>query len=821
MTTQRSALHPGPTPQDLDRIPKALKQLPQWVLWRGADRLDQQTGEVKLNKIPIDPQTLSNADTTDPTTWGTFDQCVAALPLALEEWAYDGPGAYRGGGIGYVFSDEDPYSGVDLDHCRDPDTGAIADGAQAHIDALASYTEVTPSGTGVHILVQGTLPPRGRRKGAVEMYDYARFFTMTGWHLAGTPTTIKTRQKALSAFHSAIFGAPRSTHQHGPAPQAAGTPLLEDAVLLDKARAAQNGTRFTALWSGDITGYDSPSNADLALCVRLAFWTQDAAQIDRLFRQSGLVRDKWDEKRGAQTYGERTIAEALARRTEHYRAPGEAQRRRNGQAPGPEPDDPSACPELPAYAQTDEDAAARASIFLDDYIAFSQKWAPRAYAGFHEAAALFALSTTAARRIKIQLGPRGVFTSLYLALASRTSLYTKTTAADLALTLLRRAELTGLLADDDATPQAFLRSLTLHVPPDYADLEEDAQQDLRQRLAFAGQKGWFYEEWGQHLHAMMQKEGMMAAFRSILRRLDDHQDQYVYSSISRGRDILIKPYVTLLANVTPADLKPFLRMQSPLWRDGYIARFAFIAPGEAPTTLAPFPEGTFTITKALVTTLAAWHKRLGIPRVTVEPIRGPKGKDTGRHRIVFTQVHKETTYTLSPEVRTAFYAYDQAMHELMAYTNNEDLDGSYARFPMKALRIAGLLASLHDDASKYTIWPAQWYRGQAIAERWRRDLHKLMHQVDEGEAPSREARYEQRILDVLKRHGALSIREINRWTKLAHSDIAAALPVLQTAGVVEESATARTTKYRYRLAEESEGAKPQSAENAERENRRK
>ena len=157
-------------------------------------------------------------------------------------------------------------------------------------------------------------------------------------------------------------------------------------------------------------------------------------------------------------------------------------------------------------------------------------------------------------------------------------------------------------------------------------------------------------------------------------------------------------------------------------------------------------------------------------------------------------------------MRTAFYAYDRGLHELMAHSKNEDLDGSYARFPMKALRIAGLLASLHDDASQYTIWPAQWYRGQAMAERWRHDLHKLMQQVGDGDTPSREARGEQRILEVLKRQGALTVRNIHRWTKLALSDILQALPVLQAAGVVQEIATARTKKYRYLLLGESDDA---------------
>jgi hypothetical protein len=359
------ALYSGPTAEDLNRLPAELKSRPQWVLWRGEDRIDQQTGEVKLNKIPIDPQTLHNADTTDPTTWGTFDQCVAALPVALEEWEQDNPSAYRGGGLGFVFASDDPYAGVDLDHCRDLNTSAIADWAQAYIDALTSYTEVTPSGTGLHILVQGTLPPKGRKKGAVEMYAYARFFTMTGWHLDGTPTTVEAHEMSLKALWCTLF-APKVNEtvwcldNHGvitnkdpltitaidaapsgelyarfaetqtgwpllrcelahPLSQNASAPPLDDPLILDKAQKAKNGAKFTRLWAGDWTGYASQSEADLALCIQLVFWTQDASQLDRLFRQSGLLRAKWDEKRGAQTYGERTIAEALARQMEHYR----------------------------------------------------------------------------------------------------------------------------------------------------------------------------------------------------------------------------------------------------------------------------------------------------------------------------------------------------------------------------------------------------------------------------------------------------------------------------------------------------------------------
>jgi primase-polymerase (primpol)-like protein len=95
---------------------------------------------------------------------------------------------------------------------------------------------------------------------------------------------------------------------------------LADTALLAKAKAARRGEHFAALLAGNWDGYASHSEADMGLCVRLAFWSQDPAQIDRLFRQSGLMRDKWDVARGAQTYGARTIAEALARQTEHYQS---------------------------------------------------------------------------------------------------------------------------------------------------------------------------------------------------------------------------------------------------------------------------------------------------------------------------------------------------------------------------------------------------------------------------------------------------------------------------------------------------------------------
>ena len=141
-------------------IPHELQQRPQWVAYEPG------------SKIPLDPRTGRYASITDSLTWGTFEE---ALRRAEE----------HGLGVGFVFSSGDPFVGVDLDKCRDPESGEVAQWAQEIIEELDSYTEVSPSGTGVHIIVKGKLPKSlnktlKERGGKVEMYSQERFFTVTG-----------------------------------------------------------------------------------------------------------------------------------------------------------------------------------------------------------------------------------------------------------------------------------------------------------------------------------------------------------------------------------------------------------------------------------------------------------------------------------------------------------------------------------------------------------------------------------------------------------------------------------------------------------------
>ncbi|MFP9193305.1 hypothetical protein ACLI4Q_16875 [Natrialbaceae archaeon A-CW1-1] len=295
---------------DKEILPTEMCVREQWICWREEKRNGDTT------KIPVDPKTGDFASSTDDRTW-------ADLETALEYAA-----SARADGIGFVFTSTDPIVGIDLDKCRDPETGRPDKEAKRIVHHLDSYTEVSPSGTGYHVLVQGELPHGRNRRGGIEMYDQSRFFTVTAEHVRGTPTSINERQEELEAIHEEFVAeadddeeAVVNLDQRTPQKQSLD---LEDSPLLEKARSAGNGEKFDRLWRGNLQGYDSQSEADMALCCILAFWTGGSQmQMDRLFRQSGLIRAKWDDVHYADgsTYGEKTLERAIAATDEFYEPP--------------------------------------------------------------------------------------------------------------------------------------------------------------------------------------------------------------------------------------------------------------------------------------------------------------------------------------------------------------------------------------------------------------------------------------------------------------------------------------------------------------------
>jgi putative DNA primase/helicase len=311
-----------------DNVPDELQQRAQWVTWK----LIQREGAQKATKVPFNARTNKPASTTDPDTWSTFEVTMAAF--------------YTGGydGIGFVFTENDPYIGIDFDH--------VAWGANwdpevlEHVKAISGYTETSPSGDGIHVIARAEVALNRNRitlenGSGFEAYTAGRYFTITGvtWNSV-RPQTIPDSTLAVRSCLTRYLGEDAiasnetphgkselgGTGEHGvsfaPSPHPvepdcfSATEESEEVIekILLQARTARNGLKFKRLFDqGDLSDFHNDhSSADLALCGILAHWTRkDRALIDKIFRRSKLMRAKWDTPRGSTTYGQITITKAF------------------------------------------------------------------------------------------------------------------------------------------------------------------------------------------------------------------------------------------------------------------------------------------------------------------------------------------------------------------------------------------------------------------------------------------------------------------------------------------------------------------------------
>ena len=285
-------------------IPDELRALPQWVCWKYEPNPKNPD---KPKKVPWHPSGDYRASTTNPASWSPF--MTAAKAYATDK-TFDG--------IGFVFSATDAYTGIDFDDVIAAD-GSIADDADADVRRLASYAERSVSGTGIHCIVRAALPTKGKRRDDIgrEIYDAGRFFVFTGHVLADAPTTIADAQVAVDELYRRWFG--RGEVAHAPTQHTTVAAPLSDYELQQRMFASKDGADIRALWNGDESfiasrypkrgGGGDNSAADLALCNHLAWWTNgDSARIDSLFRQSSLMRDKWNRA----DYRDATIGMAIS-----------------------------------------------------------------------------------------------------------------------------------------------------------------------------------------------------------------------------------------------------------------------------------------------------------------------------------------------------------------------------------------------------------------------------------------------------------------------------------------------------------------------------
>ena len=266
----------------LNNIPEELTLLVQWVVWNGI-----RNGN-KIKKVPVDPKTGKPARVNDPSTWGSFEQAVSA---------YQGSGY---SGIGFVFTKNDPYVGIDFDDCFNDET--LAPTVLKFVRKLNSYTEISPSGNGLHTIIKGELPGGGLRHGKIEVYDTGRFFTVTGNMYDDVKNEIREASDGLKFLLAEHFPRRQKT-------------ISNDDTFIEELFNKKNGAKLKSLWNGQYQqqGYESQSEADLALCQILSHhFNGNLVTVDRLFRQSDLYRDKWNEVRSStgKTYGELTLEKA-------------------------------------------------------------------------------------------------------------------------------------------------------------------------------------------------------------------------------------------------------------------------------------------------------------------------------------------------------------------------------------------------------------------------------------------------------------------------------------------------------------------------------
>lgn len=274
-------------------IPYEMKERKQWVAYFKKEI----PGSTHLGKVMVSPITYKHARSNEPSDWSDF---YNARLFAASYGKMDG--------LAFVLTEGIVF--VDIDNSIDGN-GKINPIGDKLLKAFPdAYAERSCSGHGIHILMKGRLPKDCMKRNdyiGLEMYDTKRFCCITGDVIDGR-TKLLDCSETIGKVALSLMGRKEASHIPKPF---YGKPLANDRMVIERAMRSKNGAKFQRLYQGDSSGYASQSSADLALVAMISFYTQDPEQIDRIFRTSGLMREKWDSQRGDSTYGRMTIEASL------------------------------------------------------------------------------------------------------------------------------------------------------------------------------------------------------------------------------------------------------------------------------------------------------------------------------------------------------------------------------------------------------------------------------------------------------------------------------------------------------------------------------
>ena len=266
-----------------ERVPEELKIYPQWVNWRS----DEQK-----KKVPVNPRTQGNAGVTFENTWAPFPVAVAV-------------GDKFGLGIGFVLTERDPYTCIDLDKVI---SGRQLDPAARQIlDLVGGYVELSPSGAGLHIWVKNREVINRRTKG-IEIYSSERWMTVTGRANPEALRVIPERTHEISELIDRFF--PTEARQFvRPAQEA----TANDQELWKRLFKGKNGAFVRALYDGDLSVVSNDHSRGVIMLANLlaVFTNGDEVRMEQMLTQTKLVNEKWYEKRGSVTWIEHQIRDAV------------------------------------------------------------------------------------------------------------------------------------------------------------------------------------------------------------------------------------------------------------------------------------------------------------------------------------------------------------------------------------------------------------------------------------------------------------------------------------------------------------------------------
>lgn len=449
--------------------------------------------------------------------------------------------------------------------------------------------------------------------------------------------------------------------------------------------------------------------------------------------------------------------------------------------------------------------------WLDSYIEYSRKNSPRGFRVLHEACGLWLLSATVAGRAITNFGGRIRHTSLMLAAVARSSVWAKSHTIGIAEKVLEDAALAWRELPTKASPQAIIEEMSdnwrvmeiLHTI-DVTDPSDETIKKLEQELNFLrtklgpkwaheGQRAWHISEFGSKIISGMMRPGsVLADFSDFLRDINEKVGKtYTYKTRGHGEENITSPYLAIIADTTPADLRKFAKPNAPLWTNGFFPRFAIIAPlsTESPSLArVPYQLQSKTTTPVhLSQPLVELNERLG-------------------RRKHYRDSLKKTSIRYSEEVWNMIYEYEEFIqtHRLEC----EDLDGSYARLVLEQCVSISMLLALVEGYDE--ILPRHTQRAIECCERIRQctdEFYTRMTENPQSDKDAEQSRLEDRIVTIIDKYYQKfnkwpTLREIrhrtgNKKSQISNNKLLSTIEVLKEAEIIEDYKDGRT--YRYKL----------------------